>query len=438
MSTPDFFARPRRASAAARPAAHRVLTRRRAAGLILGAIASAALVACGDPPGGGMPKPTGTPQVGVVELKAERVALTTELPGRVAAAQSAEVRPQVGGLLRSRRFREGSDVKAGELLYEIDPAPYRATLASSQAALAKAEANVGSARLKAGRYRELAAIQAVSQQDADDAQAALQQAEADVASAKAAVDSARINLDYTRITAPISGRIGRSSVTPGALVTASQSAALATIQQIDRVYVDVTQSSTALLRLKRAMDAGALSSGSTGVTLRLEDGSRYAHAGRLQFSELSVDTASGSVTLRADVPNPEGLLLPGMYVRAVVEEGVLDQAVLVPQPAVSRDPTGRAQVLVVGADQKVALRPIEVERTVGDRWLVRDAKDGGLQPGERVVVEGGQKLRPGAAVETHAWQGATPPAARVATAGTATAGVASAGAAPASSATVQR
>lgn len=381
----------------------RLLPRRRAAWPVLMPVAAAALVACGAPPGGPPPAP-GTPQVAVVELKPERLALTTELPGRVTAAQSAELRPQVGGILRSRRFVEGADVKAGELLYEIDAAPYRASLASAQAALAKAEANVGSARLKATRYAELSAIKAISQQDADDAKAALQQAEADVASARAAVDTARINLDYTRITAPIGGRIGRSAVTPGALVAANQATALATIQQLDPVYVDVTQSSTALLKLKAAVGRDGVERGTARVSLRLDDGSTYPLAGQLKFAEVNVDTSTGSVTLRAQFPNPNGLLLPGMYVRAVVEEAVVDQALLVPQPAVSRDPTGRARAWVVDGTQKAVARDIVVERTVGDRWLVKE----GLQSGDRVVVEGGQKLRPGAAVELRVAETAAP------------------------------
>jgi membrane fusion protein (multidrug efflux system) len=371
------------------------------------------LSACGKPPtGGGLPQ-AGPPTVGVVAVQAQRVALDAELPGRTAAYQIAEVRPQVGGLVKARLFREGSDVKAGEVLYQIDPATYQAAYGSAQAALAKAEANLIPARAKAERYKELATLHAVSQQDHDDAAAALKQAEAEVASARAALDTDRINLGYTRITAPISGRIGRSSVTPGALVTASQANSLATVQQLDPIYVDVTQPSTSMLQLKRALEAGSLQKSGEGaarVKLRLEDGSTYALPGKLQFSESTVDASTGAVTLRAVFPNPKGELLPGMYVRAVVEEGVKAGALLVPQRAVQRDAAGRPVAWVVGADGKLEQRQLVAERAVGDSWLVTQ----GIAAGDRVVVEGLQNARAGVAVNAVPWtpqQAASAPAA---------------------------
>lgn len=382
----------------------------------LAAAACAALLllsACGKPPtGGGLPQ-AGPPTVGVVAVQAQRVALDAELPGRTAAYQIAEVRPQVGGLVKARLFREGSDVKAGEVLYQIDPATYQAAYGSAQAALAKAEANLIPARAKAERYKELATLHAVSQQDHDDAAAALKQAEAEVASARAALDTDRINLGYTRIAAPISGRIGRSSVTPGALVTASQANSLATVQQLDPIYVDVTQPSTSMLQLKRALEAGSLQKSGEGaarVKLRLEDGSTYALPGKLQFSESTVDASTGAVTLRAVFPNPKGELLPGMYVRAVVEEGVKAGALLVPQRAVQRDTAGRPVAWVVGADGKLEQRQLVAERAVGDSWLVTQ----GIAAGDRVVVEGLQNARAGAAVNAVPWtpqQAASSPAA---------------------------
>jgi len=339
-----------------------------------------------------------TPQVGVMVIKPERATLTTELPGRTSPHLIAEVRPQVNGIIQKRLFSEGSDVKAGQVLYQIDPATYRATLASARAALARAEANLVPARLKAERYRDLVKIHAVSQQDYDDASAALQQAVADVASAKAAVETARINLDYTRVTSPISGRIGRSAVTVGALVTANQAAPLATVQELSPMYVDVTQSSAELLKLKRNLASGLLKKDGNAqarVRLLLEDGSAYPLPGTLKFSEVTVDQGTGSVTLRAIFPNPQHILLPGMFVRAEVEEGVNEQAILVPQRGVSRNQKGEATVMLVGADDKVEPRTIMVERTVGDAWLVSD----GLKAGDRVILEGFQRARPGTQVK---------------------------------------
>src|SRR6266581_5906377 len=319
------------------------------------------------------PPPAGPPEVGVAVVQPEHVALTTELPGRTSPNLIAEVRPQVGGIIQKRLFTEGSDVKAGQVLYQIDPASYQAAYASARAAQARAEATLDTVRLKAERYRDLVKIKAVSQQDNDDAQASLKQAEADVASTKAAVETARINLAYTKVTAPISGRIGRSTVTDGALVTASQTAAMATIQQLSSIYVDVTQSSAELLKLKQNLASGLLKhdgANQARVKLLLEDGSAYPLPGSLKFSEVTVDQSTGSITLRAIFPNPKQTLLPGMFVRAILEEGVNEQAILVPQRGVTRDTSGNALVMVVGAEEKVEPRIITVARTVGDSWLV--------------------------------------------------------------------
>jgi membrane fusion protein (multidrug efflux system) len=308
----------------------------------------------------------------------------------------AEVRPQVGGIIQKRLFTEGSEVKAGQVLYQIDAASYQAAFASAKAAEARAEANLTPARLKEERYRELVKIKAVSQQDFDDAHAVFKQIEADVAATKAAVEIARINLAYTKVAAPISGRIGRSTVTDGALVTASQPTALATIQQLGTMYVDVTQSTADLLKLKQNLANGVLKkSASAPVKLILEDGSAYPLTGTLKFSEVTVDQSTGSVTLRAVFPNPNQALLPGMFVRAVLVEGVNENAILIPQRGVTRNPKGDAVVMTVGAEEKVEPRPIKVIRTVGDSWLVSD----GLKPGDRVILEGLQKARPGTQVK---------------------------------------
>ena len=337
-------------------------------------------------------------EVSIVTVKPQQVRLTTELPGRTSAYLIAEVRPQAGGIIQKRLFTEGSDVKEGEVLYQIDPAVYQATYNSAKAALDRAEANLVPIRLKAGRYAELVKINAVSQQEYDDASAALKQAEADVEAGKAAVETARINLAYTKVTAPISGRIGRSSVTNGALVTASQSSALATIQQLSPIYVDVTQSSAELLRLKQNLASGALkSNGSTDAKVRLllENGSPYPLPGTLKFSEVTVDQSTGSITLRAIFPNPKHILLPGMFVRAILEEGVNEHAILVPQRGVTRNPAGNAMVMVVGNEEKVEPRVIKVLRTVAENWLVSE----GLKAGDRVILEGLQKARPGTPVK---------------------------------------
>lgn len=364
------------------------------------------LVSCGKKNAPAGPPPGGPPEVSVVTVKSQRVVLTTELPGRVAASLTAEVRPQVGGILRDRLFTEGADVKAGELLYQIDPLSYQAAHDGARAALAKAEANLLPLQLKAKRYQELVRSEAVSQQDVDDATAAQKLAEAEIEAAKAAVETARINLAYTQVTAPISGRIGRSAVTIGALVTASQALPLATIQQLDPVFVDVTQSSNEMLRLRKELESGQLDTtgGQAKVQLLLDDGNRYPEPGRLKFSEAFVDASTGSVTLRTLFPNAQLLLLPGMFVRTVLEEGVKEQAILVPQRGVTRNPAGKAMVMVVGADDKVEPRVIQVDRTVGDQWLVTD----GLAVGDRVILEGLQKARPGTPVKAVPF--VTPPA----------------------------
>jgi membrane fusion protein (multidrug efflux system) len=360
------------------------------------------LVGCGkkeQPKGPQM----GPPEVGVIEVKTERVALTTELPGRTSPFLIAEVRPQVSGIIQKRVFVEGSDVKAGQVLYQIDPATYQAAYASAKATEARAEANLVPARLKEERFRDLVKINAVAKQDYDNAYAALKQAEADVAAAKAAVESARINLAYTRVTAPISGRIGRSAVTAGALVTANQPAALATIQQLSSVYVDVTQSSSDMLKLNRSLASGLLkrdSAGQARVKLLLEDGTPYPITGTLKFSDVTVDQSTGSITLRAVFPNPKQTLLPGMFVRAVLEEGINEAAILVPQRGVTRNAAGQPTVMVVGADGTAQPRPIQVARTVGENWLV----SGGLNPGDKVILEGLQKARPGTPVKAVPFQ----------------------------------
>jgi len=309
----------------------------------------------------------------------------------------------VNGIVLKRSFIEGSDVKAGEVLYSIDPATYKATYSSNQAALSKAQATLTSVRLKSDRYKELASVNAISRQDYDDAISSLGQSEADVSSAKANVESSRINLAYTHVDAPISGRIGKSSITPGALVTASQATAMATIQQLNPIYVDVTQPSAALLRLKKAMAQGDIQkSGASAakVRLRLEDGSFYPFDGTLEFSDVTVDQDTGAITLRAIFPNPHTDLLPGMYVRAVLEEGVKEQGLLVPQQAVSRDSRGKPMAYVVGTSNKLERRELETERAIGDQWLIRS----GLKAGDQLVIDGHQRASPGAEVKPVPWQ----------------------------------
>lgn len=365
--------------------------------VVLLAIGGAA--ACGRPEAASSAAPAAPPpaEVAVVAVESTSVPLNTELPGRTAPYGIAEVRPQVNGIILKRLFREGSDVRAGTTLYQIDPAPYRVALQSARASLARSEANVKAARLLTERYKGLVEINAVSRQDYDNAVAAQGQAEASIAADNAAIQAAQINLGYTSLSSPISGRIGRSTITPGALVTANQPAPLATVQQLDPIYVDVTQSSADLLRLRRDLAEGRLKSdkGQAVVRLLLEDGTPYAPAGRLQFSEATVEERTGAVTLRAVFPNPKHELLPGMYVRAVIEAGTAQNVLLVPQKGVTRDPKGNASAMVVTADNKVEVRALEAPRAVGNAWLVTS----GLASGDRVIVEGLQKVRPGATVK---------------------------------------
>jgi membrane fusion protein (multidrug efflux system) len=338
------------------------------------------------------------PEVSTITVATESVELVTELPGRVSAFRIAEVRPQVSGLILKRYFVEGSDVKAGQLLYQIDPAPFEAALNNAKAALGKAEAQILSIKPKVERFRELLAEKAVSQQDYDDVSAALKQAMAEVEYWKASVRSAQINLGYTRITAPISGRIGKSNVTEGAVVTAYQQMPLTTIQQLDPVYVDVTQSTTELQQLKRKIEEGRLKYGgqkNTKVKIILDDGTIYPRPGDLQFRDVTVDPTTSSVTVRIIVSNPDHTLLPGMYVRAQVQEGINEHAILVPQEAVQRDRKSNPFVMVVNQEQKVEVRPVVLDRAIGDKWLVAS----GLSPGDRVIVEGIVKVRPGMTVK---------------------------------------
>jgi membrane fusion protein (multidrug efflux system) len=359
---------------------------------VIVALGSLALAGCGkgQAPAAG----SGQVEVGIVEVQTEKASLTTELPGRISAFQISEVRPQVTGIVQKRLFIEGGDVKAGQPLYQIDPAMYQVAYDSAKATLSKAQANLTTASSKAVRYDELVAIKAVSQQEFDDTQAALKQALADVDTAKANLESARINLGYTQVRAPISGRIGKSAVTPGALLTANQAAVLTTVQQLDPVYVDLTQSSSELLKLKRDWESGRLkrvSDKEASVRLLLEDGTPYGAEGKLQFSDVTVDQGTGTLTIRAVFPNPKGNLLPGMYVRAVLEAGTASDAILVPQQGVSRDSKGNPVAMVVNSEGKVEARPLKTERTVGDKWLVNE----GLKSGDKLIVEGLQKVQPG-------------------------------------------
>jgi membrane fusion protein (multidrug efflux system) len=359
------------------------------------ALLAAALAACGRspaPPAG----PAGPIEVGVVTLAPTAVTLTKELPGRTSAYRVAEVRARVNGIVLKRLFAEGSDVKEGQPLFRIDPAPYQAALEGAKAQLARAEATVASARVQAERFTELVRDNAVSRQEYDDAMAALKAGEADVAAGRAAVEAARINLGYTTVTSPLSGRIGRSAVTEGAYVQQAAATLLATVQQLDPVYVDLTQSSADALKLRRDLAEGKLrEAGRRSARLVLEDGREYAVPGSLQFTDVTVDPSTGSIALRALSPNPRGELLPGMFVRARIDEGVSPEAILVPQQGVTRDTRGQPVAHVVTAEERVERRPLEIARTVGDAWLVT----AGLKAGDRVIVEGLQKVQPGAAVK---------------------------------------
>ena len=337
------------------------------------------------------------PEVGVVTLKTEPLQITTELPGRTNAFRVAEVRPQVSGIILKRNFTEGSDVVAGVSLYQIDPATYQAAYSSAKGDLAKAEAAAKIAQLTLNRYQKLVGTQYISKQDFDSAQADAQQADAAVLAAKAAVETARINLAYTKVTSPISGRIGKSAVTEGALVQNGQANALATVQQLDPIYVDVTQSSNDFLRLKQELDNVTLKQkdGKAKVDLITQDGISYPQSGSLQFSDVTVDQTTGSITLRAIFPNPNHTLLPGMFVRAKLEEGINPNALLVPQQGVTRNPRGDATAMVVDGDNKVAVRQITASQAIGDKWLVTD----GLKAGDKVIITGLQKVKPGAQVK---------------------------------------
>jgi membrane fusion protein (multidrug efflux system) len=355
---------------------------------------AAATAACGRKP----PPPSGPPQVGVMVVAPQPVSQTTELPGRTSPMLTSDVRPQVNGLIKARLFAEGADVREGQVLYQIDPAPYEAILDQAKGQEASAEANLTTSRLKAERYADLVKINAVSRQDNDDAQAAYQQAAAAVVQDKAAVKAAAINLGYTKVTAPISGRIGRSLYTPGALVTSGQANALATIQKLDPIYVDLAESSDELLKLKQQMAGGSLTdpgSGRAQVKLVLANGQAYPLSGELKFSEVTVDQTTNSVTLRAAFPNPHAILLPGMFVRAVLVQGVYRDGILAPQTAVAHDPKGDATALVVGSDGKAQLRNLTIDGAYGDKWLVTS----GLKTGDRLIVEGLMKVQPGMAVK---------------------------------------
>jgi membrane fusion protein (multidrug efflux system) len=353
------------------------------------------------------------PEVSVTTVHRGSVPITTELPGRTSAYLVAQVRARVDGIVQKREFKEGSEVKTGQRLYQIDPAPYIAALNSAQASLQKAEANLASTTAQAERYKVLVTANAVSKQDYDNAVASQGQAAADVATGKAAVATAQINLGYTNVGSPISGRSGPSLVTEGAYVQASAATLMTTVQQIDPVYVDLTQSSVEGLQLRRDIASGQLKLNGPNqatVTLLLEDGTQYPLPGSLQFTDITVDQGTGSVTLRAIFPNPRFVLLPGMFVRARIEEGVKEDAFLVPQVGVTHDPNGKATALVVGADDKVTAHTLQLRGTSGDQWIV----EGGLDDGDRVIVAGVQKVQPGAVVQAVESQmaiaAATPPA----------------------------
>jgi membrane fusion protein, multidrug efflux system len=368
----------------------------------------AALSGCGEKnanaqaAGGNAPPP----EVSVVTISPQRITLSTELPGRVEATRVAQVRARVPGIVLKRVYKEGSDVKAGDVLFRIDPAQYQAALNSAEASVARAEANLTQANLKLNRYKPLVETNAISKQEFDDATATQKQAAADVQAAKAARENARLNLGYATVNAPISGRIGRALVTEGALVGQGEATPLALIQQLDPIYATLTQPTSELLRLQRAMANGQLQrvgQGQAKVSLVMEDGSTYSQSGKLLFADLTVDESSGSFTLRAEFPNPQRVLLPGMYVRARLEQAISENAILVPQQAVQRMPTG-SSVMVVDADNKVAPRPVKADTAHGNDWIVTE----GLKAGERVIVEGFQKVQPGAPVKAVPWKQAAP------------------------------
>ncbi|KVF62558.1 hemolysin D [Burkholderia cepacia] len=410
--------------------------------LITAATAAVFLAACGKKESAPPPQ---TPEVGVVTVQPQAVPVFTDLPGRTSAFLVAQVRARVDGIVLRREFTEGTDVKAGQRLYKIDPAPYIAALNSAKATLAKAQANLVTQNALVARYKVLVAANAVSKQDYDNAVATQGQAAADVAAGKAAVDTAQINLGYTDVVSPITGRVGISQVTPGAYVQASQATLMSTVQQLDPVYVDLTQSSLEGLKLRQDVHSGRLKTSGPGaakVSLILEDGKTYSEPGKLQFSDVTVDQTTGSVTIRAVFPNPGRVLLPGMFVRARIEEGVNENAFLVPQIGVTHDQKGQAIAMVVNASNKVEPRPLKTTGMQGPNWVV----EGGLQAGDHVIVQGVDKVRPGATVKTvpaqlapaaDAASGAAAASAAPAAAGSgaaAASGAAASGAAPASAA----
>ncbi|WP_338638489.1 efflux RND transporter periplasmic adaptor subunit [Burkholderia pyrrocinia] len=410
--------------------------------LITVAAAAVFLAACGKKESAPPPQ---TPEVGVVTVQPQAVPVFSELPGRTSAFLVAQVRARVDGIVLRREFTEGTDVKAGQRLYKIDPAPYLAALNSAKATLAKAQANLVTQNALVARYKVLVAANAVSKQDYDNAVATQGQAAADVAAGKAAVDTAQINLGYTDVVSPITGRVGISQVTPGAYVQASQATLMSTVQQLDPVYVDLTQSSLEGLKLRQDVQSGRLKTSGPGaakVSLILEDGKTYAEPGKLQFSDVTVDQATGSVTIRAVFPNPGRVLLPGMFVRARIEQGVNENAFLVPQIGVTHDQKGQAIAMVVNAGNKVEPRPLKTTGMQGQNWIV----EGGLAAGDHVIVQGGEKVRPGATVKSVPAQlasaadaalGAAAATAAPAAAGSgaaAASGAAASGAAPASAA----
>lgn len=362
--------------------------------LLAGLVATSVLLsACGEEQAA---PPAMTPSVTAVTLKAEPVTLTRKLPGRTSPFKVAEVRPQVNGIVEEQLFREGGLVEAGQPLYQLDDATYEADRESARANLLSARAELNVARLNAERMAELAGTGAVSKQENDNAQATLQQAEAAVESAKAAVQQAKIQLEFARISSPISGRIGKSSVTQGALVTANQTATMATVQQLDPIYVEINQSTTELLSLRKALAAGKMEQADDlPVKIVLEDGTAYPHPGKLQFSEASVDPSTGSVLMRVVVPNPDHMLLPGMYVRAEIGRGIRESAILVPQRGIARDPKGNTSAMVVNGEGKVEQRSVDVSQTIGNQWLVEE----GLEAGDRVIIAGLQKIQPGVPVQ---------------------------------------
>ncbi|MGB1465048.1 MAG: efflux RND transporter periplasmic adaptor subunit [Alcanivorax nanhaiticus] len=352
------------------------------------------LAGCDDSSSQGGQNPQQAPEVGFITVQSKTVTLNRELPGRTTAHRIAEVRPQVSGVIENRLFDEGQEVEAGQPLYKIDDRTYRAAVATARAELARAQATLHSNELREKRFRQLLEKRSVSQQEYDEARAQLDENKAAVAAARASLQSAQINLDYATIKAPISGRIGRSSVTAGALVTANQAQTLATIRQLDPIFVDLTQSSNELRQLRQAMKNGELqqvSEDQARIALLLEDGSQYSQPGSLQFSEYAVDESTGSVTLRALFPNPEGELLPGMFVRGRLPEGQRDNTILVPQKAISRDPTGQAYAMVIGENNMIAKVNVETDRAVKSQWLISS----GLSAGDRLVVDGLQRIQPG-------------------------------------------